>query len=290
MDGGVTDEMRGEVMQLLRLFGIPYVVAPAEAEAQCCMLERLGLVDGIVTEDSDAFVFGGQVVYKNIFDDQKYVEVYHAKDAATEMNFTRDSMVALAMLLGGDYTDGVKGVGIVNGVEVLQAFDVADGCRDGLLRFRKWLDGFDPAPTGKRNDEDGRPATDELSKEQMFHRKHRSARTRWIPPKYFPDEKVLNAYLHPVVDTSEERFSWGTPDLDALVDFCHRQIGLPPEETRKLVLPVLDRLKEGPMRQLRLDSFMRYEDGIKFASIRSKRLRTVLESSKRDKPKRDKDE
>merc|ERR1711933_259257 len=115
VSGRVTEEMRTEVMHLLRLFGVPYVVAPAEAEAQCVELERLGLVDGIVTEDSDTFVFGGQVIYKNIFEDKKYVEVYHAKDASEEMNLTRDSMVALAMLLGGDYTEGVKGVGIVNG-------------------------------------------------------------------------------------------------------------------------------------------------------------------------------
>ena len=110
--GGITEEMKTEVMQLLRLFGIPYVVAPAEAEAQCVELEKLGLVDGIVSEDSDTFVFGGQKVYKNIFDDKKYVEVYNAKDAGEEMNLSHDSMVALAMLLGGDYTEGVKGVGI----------------------------------------------------------------------------------------------------------------------------------------------------------------------------------
>jgi DNA excision repair protein ERCC-5 len=109
------------------------------------MLEQLGLVNGIVTEDSDAFVFGGQVVYKNIFDDQKYIIVYQAEDAVAEMNLTRDSMVTLAMLLGGDCTEGIKGVGIVNGMEVVQAFDVADGVKNGLTRFQKWLDGFHPA-------------------------------------------------------------------------------------------------------------------------------------------------
>jgi len=273
--GGVTDEMRTEVMQLLRLFGIPYVVAPAEAEAQCVELERLGLVDGIVTEDSDTFVFGGQVVYKNIFDDKKYVEVYHTKDASEEMNLTQDSLVALAMLLGGDYTEGVKGVGIVNGMEVLQAFDVAQDCEAGLKRFRKWLDGFDPNDLGK-TDSSENDNTARSQEEQVFHRKHHTARTRWIAPKHFPDPKVLNAYLNPVVDTSTERFSWGIPDLDGLIAFCHGHMGWVAEETEKLIVPIIKQMEEGSMRQTRIDSFMRYEDGIKFAKIQSKRLRHVL--------------
>jgi len=36
---------------------------------------QLGLVDGVVTEDSDAFLFGARTVYKNIFSDKKFVEV-----------------------------------------------------------------------------------------------------------------------------------------------------------------------------------------------------------------------
>lgn len=266
------DEMKEEVMQLLQLFGVPYVQAPAEAEAQCVALEKLGLVDGIVTEDSDAFVFGGQVVYKNIFEDKKYVEVYNAKDAEREMNLTRDGMIGLAMLMGGDYTDGIRGVGIVNGMEILQAFDVSDDVNN-LKKFRKWLDGFDPNDVLKTQS-----TRNETTKQDDFHTKHHTARNRWEAPAHFPDSRVLTAYLNPVVDTSSEALSWGVPDLDRLLVFCQRNVGWSPEETKGLLKPVLDKLESGLMHQTRIDSFMTYEDGIKFAEVRSKRLRQVLDS------------
>ena len=34
-----------------------------------------GHVDGIITEDSDVFLFGGKTVYKNFFADKREVEV-----------------------------------------------------------------------------------------------------------------------------------------------------------------------------------------------------------------------
>jgi DNA excision repair protein ERCC-5 len=217
----VSDEMLEEVKLLLQLFGVPYVDAPAEAEAQCAALEALGLVDGIVTEDSDVFVFGGKTVYKNIFDEQKYVEVYAARDAEREMRLTTNSMVALAMLLGGDYTEGVKGVGIVNAMEVLETFDVSTDLKSGLTSFKKWLDGFDPGYVlALKNAEDC-----VSSKEQLFHSKHRTARTRWIAPENFPSDSVMKAYTDPVVDKSKDRFSWGSKFacrifFDVMLTFC----------------------------------------------------------------------
>ena len=60
----ITDEMKEDILKLLQLCGIPWIESPAEAEAQCAALEELGLVDGVVTEDSDIFVFGARKVYK----------------------------------------------------------------------------------------------------------------------------------------------------------------------------------------------------------------------------------
>ena len=64
------------------------------------------------------------------------------------------------------------------------------------------------------------------------------------------------------------------PDLENLVLFCNRHMGWSPDETKHLLEPVLR--QESGMIQTRIDSFMRYEDKIKFADVRSKRLREVL--------------
>lgn len=54
---------------MLDILGINYIVAPFEAEAQCAALEQMGLVDGVVTEDSDVFLFGARKVYRGLFQD-----------------------------------------------------------------------------------------------------------------------------------------------------------------------------------------------------------------------------
>jgi hypothetical protein len=268
----ITEDMKEDILTLLQLCGIPWVESPTEAEAQCAALEELGLVDGIVTEDSDIFVFGGKKVYKNFFDENKYVEAYFARDIERDLALKRHQLIALAMLLGGDYTDGVKGVGIVNGMEVLQAFtinDSEDGIRDGLQRFREWLDGFGDSSLDDTENFSSR-------KVALFHKKHKSARTRWVAPADFPSRGIVNAYLNPVVDKSGAKFSWALPNLQGLQNFCADTLGWERAETDRVVNPVLKVLDSGS-KQMRLESyFLRYEDGYKFAKVRSKRLKAVL--------------
>ncbi|CAN0110033.1 unnamed protein product, partial [Ectocarpus sp. 8 AP-2014] len=74
----VTEEMKEEVRCNSGGGG---GVLPAKYVAQCCVLEQLRLVDGTVTDDSDAFAFGGRAVYKNIFSERKFVEAYLLPDA-----------------------------------------------------------------------------------------------------------------------------------------------------------------------------------------------------------------
>ena len=132
---GVSDDMQGDIIRLLRIMGVPYLVAPMEAEAQCAELERLGLVQGTITDDSDAFLFGSTRVYRNIFRDGKYVEEYAMEAVTSELGLTRDMLVRSALLLGSDYTRGIKGVGEVNTLEILSAFPGDQGLRT----FAEWL-------------------------------------------------------------------------------------------------------------------------------------------------------
>ena len=49
---------RIDKQQALKAEQVPYIVAPYEADAQLAYLEKEGIVDGIITEDSDLLVFG----------------------------------------------------------------------------------------------------------------------------------------------------------------------------------------------------------------------------------------
>ena len=136
---------------MLRLFGIPYITAPMEAEAQCAELVMLGLVDGIITDDSDVFLFGGERVFKNMFNQSKTVECFLSADLTRELGLDRGTLIRLAYLLGSDYVDGLPGVGPVVAMELLKEFPGDDG----LHKFKDW---WTKVQSGKDREEDTKSA------------------------------------------------------------------------------------------------------------------------------------
>jgi 5'-3' exonuclease len=48
-------------------------------------MNHAGLVDAVITDDSDAFLFGATHVYRNVFESKKYVEVYAASRITAEL-------------------------------------------------------------------------------------------------------------------------------------------------------------------------------------------------------------
>lgn len=218
----VTQIMITECQQLLKLFGLPYITAPMEAEAQCAELVQLGLVDGIVTDDSDTFLFGGTRVYKNMFNQAKFVECYLAGDLEKEFDLTRDKLINIAHLLGSDYTEGLPGVGPVKALEIVGEFP-------DLRDFKVWW-----------NSVQSTMKPEEYDQGSAFRKKFRKANaTKLFLPNAFPDLRVNEAYHRPEVDSDASPFQWGVPDLDALRSFLMATIGWSQERTDEVLVPVI---------------------------------------------------
>ena len=217
----VSHIMITECQQLLKLFGLPYVTAPMEAEAQCAELVKLGLVDGIVTDDSDIFLFGGTRVYKNMFNQAKFVECYLSSDLEKEYSLNRDNLIQIAHLLGSDYTEGLPSVGPVTALEIMSEFGT-------LENFSTWWSRIQ--------------MSQKLSPEDTstpFRRKFKRNAAKLFLPHGFPDKRVDQAYLHPEVDSDPSQFAWGVPDLDALRQFLMATIGWTQERTDEVLVPVI---------------------------------------------------
>ncbi|KAI4282922.1 MAG: hypothetical protein L6R35_005287 [Caloplaca aegaea] len=217
----VTHVMVTECQQLLKLFGLPYITAPMEAEAQCAELVALGLVDGIVTDDSDIFLFGGTRVYKNMFNQAKFVECYLTADLEKEYSLDRQKLIGVAHLLGSDYTEGIPSVGPVTALEILSEFET-------LEQFVEWCNSVQLAQ--KLSPEDST---------NPFRRKFRKQAQKLFLPSQFPDRRVDIAYLEPEVDSDASAFEWGVPDLDSLRSFLMATIGWTQERTDEVLVPVI---------------------------------------------------
>ncbi|GAA6009295.1 hypothetical protein JCM11491_004262 [Sporobolomyces phaffii] len=271
---GITRQMASEIKEMLILFGIPFLDAPQEAEAECASLLTRSLVDGVVTDDSDVFLFGASRVYRHMFDGNKYLECYLSTDLERELNLDRDKLVRLAYLLGGDYDDGLPGVGPVLARELVDEFEGDDG----LERFKDW---WKKVEEGKDSKKDTNTAW-----KKKFKKGHKAL----IIEGNWPKPEIARAYYHPVVNESDEPFSWGGIDLDGLLIFLARTMGWSSEYCMKDLKPLIDRLmaiKDGRAAQQKSlpdffdpsaghDSFRRKKP-VKYAS---ERLQNVIKNWK----------
>ncbi|XP_038050845.1 DNA repair protein complementing XP-G cells homolog [Patiria miniata] len=250
----ITDLMYAESKELLQLFGIPYVESPQEAEAQCAFLDRTEQTQGTITDDSDVWLFGGRTVYKNFFSKRRDVECFKNNDVKKQLVLDRCKLIILAMLLGSDYTEGIKGIGWVTAMEVLAQFP-GQGV-DLLKALKSWWD---------------------VAQEQLMppvESQVKGKLRKLTISASFPCQHVFDAYWSPVVDDSTEEFSWQSPDLGLLREFARDKLGWTRTKTDEILLPVMKKLNE-KVTQSKITSFLQSERGDP-RKVTSKRLQRVL--------------
>ncbi|XP_046297263.1 flap endonuclease GEN homolog 1 isoform X5 [Marmota monax] len=126
-----------ECLDMLECLGVPWVQAAGEAEAMCAHLNASGQVDGCLTNDGDAFLYGAQTLYRNFTISTKdpHIDCYTMSSIKSKLGLDRDALVGLAILLGCDYLPkGVPGVGKEQALKLIQ---ILKG-QSLLERFNQW--------------------------------------------------------------------------------------------------------------------------------------------------------
>ncbi|OCH90241.1 PIN domain-like protein, partial [Obba rivulosa] len=221
--------------KLLDVFGMEWRMALGEAEAELASLNRTGVIDAIMTDDVDAFVFGARTIIRNpsltltgnkcnpaLNSEGKaskyHVMVYTAEQILVhpDVAMSRGGLILFALLSGGDYSPGLKGFGpqIAHGLarcgfgdRLLAAYEDQSG-----IGFHQSL----------------RSWRAEINLE--LHTNARGFLLRRYPslslPENFPDQQVLENYANPMCSARVGRQGGGAlrdsgnPHLSKIAGFC----------------------------------------------------------------------
>ncbi|KAJ6488300.1 PIN domain-like protein, partial [Mycena vitilis] len=92
-------------------FGYYVHTAPGEAEAELAQLNKLGFIDVVLTEDSDAIVFGAPSVMR-IPAMTDAADLYTSESIESgPLSLNEDGLLLFALLVGGDYDTGISNCG-----------------------------------------------------------------------------------------------------------------------------------------------------------------------------------
>ncbi|PKK33611.1 exonuclease 1 [Columba livia] len=119
----VTHVMAHEVIKAARARGIDCIVAPYEADAQLAYLNKTGMVQAIITEDSDLLAFGCKKVFLKIDKFGNGLEIDRARLGNCKQLgnvFTEEKFRYMCILSGCDYLSSIHGIGLAKACKLLK--------------------------------------------------------------------------------------------------------------------------------------------------------------------------
>jgi flap endonuclease-1 len=136
MTSRLTQDMIRDAKQLLTFMGIPYVQAPSEAEAQAAYMTKD--IFAAASRDYDTLLFGAkrQVRYVTI-QGQEYLpsqgrprkykpEIITLEEFLDHLDITREQLVDMSILMGNDFTTGIKGIGPKTALNLMRKYETLE--------------------------------------------------------------------------------------------------------------------------------------------------------------------
>ncbi|KAF2459642.1 hypothetical protein BDY21DRAFT_194417 [Lineolata rhizophorae] len=127
----VTPEMARRLIDALRRANIDYVVAPYEADSQLVYLERQGLTQGTLSEDSDLLVFGAKCLITKLDQYGDCVAINRRDFTACReislVGWSDEQFRRMAILSGCDYLPSVTNMGLKTAYRMLRKYKSVEG-------------------------------------------------------------------------------------------------------------------------------------------------------------------
>lgn len=126
----VTPEMVGHFIRELKNLGVQYVVAPYEADAQLAYLERKGIINGVLSEDSDLLVFGVKCLLTKLDQYGDCIEINRKDFTACRdislVGWSDAEFRLMAILSGCDYLQSITNMGLLTAYRLVRKHKTID--------------------------------------------------------------------------------------------------------------------------------------------------------------------
>lgn len=122
----VTPEMALQLIEELKKAGVQYIVAPYEADAQLAYLERQGIIQGMLSEDSDLLVFGSKRLLTKLDQYGDCIEINRADFTACReislVGWSDTEFRRMAILSGCDYLASINRMGLKSAYRLVRKY------------------------------------------------------------------------------------------------------------------------------------------------------------------------
>ena len=138
--------------QLFDILNIPYFNAPMEAETCCADLCKRGIVDAVMSEDTDVLAYSAPIFLTKIdvFND-KCIRIHH-KNVLDALELTDEQFLDLCIMFGCDYNKNIPKVGPETSYKYIRKYKSIDEIENKLeidvsilnhVRTRELFTGYD---------------------------------------------------------------------------------------------------------------------------------------------------